>query len=236
MDATHLSSASVIRSLTPATWLASRSLLSLPTSCYHPMVKPTFTAPLAIAPMATSSSISFDEIIANTVDVFGKYCITEYLGLPLVPSYFSGQNGSCMNFQEGVNFAVVGAAALDINFFEQRGIHNPFTNCSMGNQVDWFKKMLPSLCHTPSREPRARFQATKEEDGPRSQHFGVFIVDFGLQSIEDGVQSSKLALILLYQSFRARPNWEIKNAIGPTTRCHVTGGATGGRKQCPFYK
>ncbi|KAI8002039.1 GDSL esterase/lipase [Camellia lanceoleosa] len=76
--------------------------------------------------------------------------IAEYLGLPLVPPYFGGQNGSRMNFQEGVNFAVVGATALDIDFFEQRGIHNPFTNCSLGNQLDWFKRMLPSLCHTPS--------------------------------------------------------------------------------------
>ncbi|KAL7211669.1 hypothetical protein ACSBR2_014508 [Camellia fascicularis] len=76
--------------------------------------------------------------------------IAEHLGLPLVPPYFSGQNGSCINFQEGVNFAVVGATALDIDFFEQRGIHNPFTNCSLGNQLHWFKKMLPSLCPTPS--------------------------------------------------------------------------------------
>ncbi|KAI7999292.1 hypothetical protein LOK49_LG09G02325 [Camellia lanceoleosa] len=76
----------------------------------------------------------------------------EYLGLPLVPPYFSGQNGSCMNFQEGVNFAVMGATALDIDFFKQRGIHNPFASCSLGNQLDWFKKMLPSLCHTRSSE------------------------------------------------------------------------------------
>ncbi|CAL5346148.1 unnamed protein product [Camellia sinensis] len=77
--------------------------------------------------------------------------IAEYLGLPLVPPYFSGQNGRCVNFQ-GVNFAVVGATALDNDFFEQRGIHNPLTNCSLGNQLDWFKRMLPSLCHTPSMD------------------------------------------------------------------------------------
>ncbi|XP_057471757.1 GDSL esterase/lipase At1g28580-like [Actinidia eriantha] len=76
--------------------------------------------------------------------------IAQDLGLPLVPPYFSGQNASAVNFQSGVNFAVIGATALHNEFFEERGIHNPFTNNSLGIQLDWFKEFLPSLCHTPS--------------------------------------------------------------------------------------
>lgn len=76
--------------------------------------------------------------------------IAQDLGLPLVPPYFRGQNASVVNFKEGVNFAVVGATALDDTFFEERGIHNPFTNISLRDQLGWFKEMLPSLCHSTS--------------------------------------------------------------------------------------
>ncbi|KAI8567892.1 hypothetical protein RHMOL_Rhmol02G0156700 [Rhododendron molle] len=72
------------------------------------------------------------------------------LGLPLVPPYFRGQNESAKNFKGGVNFAVVGATALDNEVFEERGIRNPFTNTSLGDQMGWFKEMLPSLYHSPS--------------------------------------------------------------------------------------
>ncbi|PSR98623.1 GDSL esterase/lipase [Actinidia chinensis var. chinensis] len=67
--------------------------------------------------------------------------IAQYLGLPLVPPYFSGQNKS------GVNFAVVGATALDDEFFEERGIHNNFKNVTLGDQLGWFKEMLSPLSH-----------------------------------------------------------------------------------------
>ncbi|KAM7525044.1 hypothetical protein LguiA_014946 [Lonicera macranthoides] len=71
--------------------------------------------------------------------------IAEDLGLPYVTPYI-GSN----NFGKGVNFAVVGATALDSSFYAERGIKNPFTNASLGVQLGWFKKMLPSPCHTSS--------------------------------------------------------------------------------------
>ncbi|KAH7858330.1 hypothetical protein Vadar_022566 [Vaccinium darrowii] len=78
--------------------------------------------------------------------------IAQDLGMPLVPPYFRGQNESVVNFQEGVNFAVGGSTALDKSFFEERGIHNPFTNSSFSlrDQLGWFKEMLSSLCHSSS--------------------------------------------------------------------------------------
>jgi len=49
-----------------------------------------------------------------------------------------------------LNFAVVGATALDVAFFEERGINIP-TNYSLRVQLDWFKEILPFLCNTSSK-------------------------------------------------------------------------------------
>ncbi|KAL3522440.1 hypothetical protein ACH5RR_015274 [Cinchona calisaya] len=71
--------------------------------------------------------------------------IAENLGLHLIQPYLAGKD-----FGEGVNFAVAGATAIDDSFFRERGIHNPFTNVSLGTQLGWFKDMLDSFCSKPS--------------------------------------------------------------------------------------
>ncbi|KAL0398500.1 UNVERIFIED_CONTAM: GDSL esterase/lipase [Sesamum radiatum] len=70
--------------------------------------------------------------------------IAESLGLPLVEPYFAGKNAAG-SFRKGVNFAVAGATALETGFLEQRGIHNPFTNVSLGTQLHWFKQFLTTV-------------------------------------------------------------------------------------------
>ncbi|KAF8411027.1 hypothetical protein HHK36_003566 [Tetracentron sinense] len=74
--------------------------------------------------------------------------IAQSLGLPLVPPYLERSSGQ--NPRKGVNFAVVGATAVNASFYEERGIYNDFTNYSLGIQVGWFKELLPSLCNTSS--------------------------------------------------------------------------------------
>ncbi|KAK3039936.1 hypothetical protein RJ639_027771 [Escallonia herrerae] len=76
--------------------------------------------------------------------------IAQYFGLPLVPPYIGGKNASTRSFLKGVNFAVAGATALDVAFFEERGVHTVFTNVSLGVQLGLFKELLPSLCQTSS--------------------------------------------------------------------------------------
>ncbi|XVE80372.1 hypothetical protein DITRI_Ditri14bG0134700 [Diplodiscus trichospermus] len=76
--------------------------------------------------------------------------IAEALGLPFLPPYFGGENGRSKNFDHGVNFAVVGATALDNSFFIERGVTNPFTNVSLGVELGFFKDVLPSLCSSSS--------------------------------------------------------------------------------------
>lgn len=71
----------------------------------------------------------------------------EFLGFPLVPSFYGSQNA---NFEKGVNFAVGGATALERSFLEERGIHFPYTNVSLGVQLRSFKDALPKLCGSPS--------------------------------------------------------------------------------------
>ncbi|KAK2988582.1 hypothetical protein RJ640_028273, partial [Escallonia rubra] len=76
--------------------------------------------------------------------------IAQYYGLPFVPPYVGGKNASNRSFLKGVNFAVAGATALDLAFFEERGVHNAWTNVSLGVQLGLFKQLLPSLCQTSS--------------------------------------------------------------------------------------
>lgn len=69
-------------------------------------------------------------------------CAAESLGLPLVKPYFGG-----WNVEEGANFAVIGATALDYSFFQDRGISIP-TNYSLTIQLNWFKELLTALCNS----------------------------------------------------------------------------------------
>ncbi|KAL0442677.1 UNVERIFIED_CONTAM: GDSL esterase/lipase [Sesamum latifolium] len=81
--------------------------------------------------------------------------IAESLGLPLVEPYAAWKNAAEKggSFSKGVNFAVAGATALDATFFDKRGIHNSYTNASLGVQLDWFKQFLARI---PERERRRR--------------------------------------------------------------------------------
>ncbi|KAI3764922.1 hypothetical protein L2E82_14939 [Cichorium intybus] len=72
--------------------------------------------------------------------------IAESLNLSYVRPFYGGNDSQMMELGQGVNYAVVGATALDSSFFEARGIHNPTTNTSLGYQVEWFKQWLPSIC------------------------------------------------------------------------------------------
>ncbi|XP_031102597.1 GDSL esterase/lipase At1g28610-like [Ipomoea triloba] len=79
--------------------------------------------------------------------------IAEYYGLPFMPPSASvmmngGGNGSSID--GGVNFAVAGAAAVDSAFYEERGIVNVDTNCSLRVQMRWLNQLLPIFCASPS--------------------------------------------------------------------------------------
>ncbi|PIN23314.1 Sinapine esterase [Handroanthus impetiginosus] len=73
--------------------------------------------------------------------------IAESLGLPMVQPYIGGADAAVngRSFDKGVNFAVAGATALDISFFEERGIKNTCTNVSLGTQMYWFKQFLATV-------------------------------------------------------------------------------------------
>lgn len=67
-------------------------------------------------------------------------------GLPFLPPYL----GQGQNFTRGANFAVVGGTALDLAYFLKNNITSvPPFNSSLSVQLDWFKKLKPTLCSTP---------------------------------------------------------------------------------------
>ncbi|KAK2393677.1 GDSL Lipase/Acylhydrolase superfamily protein [Trifolium repens] len=76
--------------------------------------------------------------------------IAEWLGIPMVKPYLGIENGGLedLSVNEGVNFAVIGATALEVSFFEERGIHNVPTNYSLKAQLNWFKDLLPAICNS----------------------------------------------------------------------------------------
>ncbi|KVH97014.1 GDSL esterase/lipase At1g28570-like [Cynara cardunculus var. scolymus] len=72
--------------------------------------------------------------------------IAESIGLPLVAPFVGGNRNRLMEFRRGVNYAVVGATALDSSFHAARGVPNPLTNSSLRVQLGWFKQSWPSIC------------------------------------------------------------------------------------------
>ncbi|XP_071699240.1 GDSL esterase/lipase At1g28570-like [Rutidosis leptorrhynchoides] len=75
--------------------------------------------------------------------------IAESLGMHILP-YEKMKMNNAMKIDQGVNFAVVGATALDSSFFEARGVNNPYTNASLNVQLQSFKKVFASICMTNS--------------------------------------------------------------------------------------
>ncbi|TVU30942.1 hypothetical protein EJB05_22599, partial [Eragrostis curvula] len=68
--------------------------------------------------------------------------IVEALGVPQPTPYLAGKKAA--DFRRGVNFAVGGATALDLQFFKSRGL-KPFVPVSLRNQTRWFSKVLQLL-------------------------------------------------------------------------------------------
>lgn len=85
----------------------------------------------------------------NLINVF-LFLEAESLGMPLIPPYEGVKTNGMLEKGQGVNFAVAGATALDSAFHEAQGVINPYTNASLGVQLEWFKDSLPSICGTPS--------------------------------------------------------------------------------------
>ncbi|XP_078153442.1 GDSL esterase/lipase At1g28600-like [Carex rostrata] len=87
----------------------------------------------------------------------GRFCdgrlildfIAEEYGLPFVPPYLSRM--STNELLHGANFAVGGAMALNNSFFESKGFEMSRTDYSLGTQLQWFKKLLPSILEEPGR-------------------------------------------------------------------------------------
>ncbi|KAK7246387.1 hypothetical protein RIF29_41255 [Crotalaria pallida] len=75
--------------------------------------------------------------------------IAESLGIPYVKPYLGLKNGNWSAI-EGANFAVIGATALDVSFFEERGISSVPTNYSLSIQLNWFKESLRDICNSSS--------------------------------------------------------------------------------------
>lgn len=47
-----------------------------------------------------------------------------------------------MELGQGVNYAVIGATALDSSILEAIGVHNKLTNVSSRVQLEWFKQSI----------------------------------------------------------------------------------------------
>ncbi|PWA58981.1 SGNH hydrolase-type esterase domain-containing protein [Artemisia annua] len=85
--------------------------------------------------------------------------IGESLGkLRISPFEKMMQTNNLKDIGQGVNFAVVGATALDSSFHQARGVYNPYTNASLGVQLNCFKKMLASICEPVSKDCKSLLQ------------------------------------------------------------------------------
>ncbi|XP_072984612.1 GDSL esterase/lipase At5g45910-like [Typha latifolia] len=72
--------------------------------------------------------------------------IAQAFGLPLLPP----SKAKNATFRRGANFAITGATALDMSFFEARGLSKTVWNSgSLHTQLQWFEEMKPSICSSP---------------------------------------------------------------------------------------
>ncbi|XP_020106598.1 sinapine esterase-like isoform X2 [Ananas comosus] len=70
----------------------------------------------------------------------------DFFAMALNLSFINPYLDKSANFDNGANFAVAGATALDRSFFIERGIYSTFTNNPLSAQLDWFKAHLNSTC------------------------------------------------------------------------------------------
>ncbi|KAF8663349.1 hypothetical protein HU200_055965 [Digitaria exilis] len=69
----------------------------------------------------------------------------ERLGLPLLPP----SKASGVDFKKGANMAIIGATAMDLEFFNSRGLgRGVWSGGSLGIQIQWFRQLMPSICGT----------------------------------------------------------------------------------------
>ncbi|CAD6240587.1 unnamed protein product [Miscanthus lutarioriparius] len=72
--------------------------------------------------------------------------IAQELGLPLLPP----SKAKNATFHRGANFAITGATALGMDFFEEHGLARAvWSSGSLHTQIGWFRDMKPSICSSP---------------------------------------------------------------------------------------
>ncbi|GJM89022.1 hypothetical protein PR202_ga05618 [Eleusine coracana subsp. coracana] len=83
--------------------------------------------------------------------------IAEALGLPLLPAFLSNSS----DVSRGVNFAVGGATAIDVGFFERNNlVQFKLLNNSLHVQLGWFEELIrPSLCNATEGVPQRALSA-----------------------------------------------------------------------------
>ncbi|KAF7028709.1 hypothetical protein CFC21_040577 [Triticum aestivum] len=69
--------------------------------------------------------------------------LAQFFGLPLLPP--SKRNGT--DFRKGANMAIIGATAMNLDFFQSRGLGSSiWNNGPLDTQIQWFQQLMPSIC------------------------------------------------------------------------------------------
>uniref|UniRef100_A0A453KU62 GDSL esterase/lipase n=3 Tax=Aegilops tauschii subsp. strangulata TaxID=200361 RepID=A0A453KU62_AEGTS len=71
--------------------------------------------------------------------------IAEQFGLPLLRASLLNRSD---NVSRGINFAVGGATAIDVDFYERsKLVQFKLINNSLNVQLDWFEELRPTICN-----------------------------------------------------------------------------------------
>uniref|UniRef100_A0A0E0PPQ5 Esterase n=1 Tax=Oryza rufipogon TaxID=4529 RepID=A0A0E0PPQ5_ORYRU len=90
--------------------------------------------------------------------------IAEEFELPLLPASMA----NCSSVSHGVNFAVGGALATGIDYFQRNNIVSfKLLNTSLDVQLGWFQQLKPSICNTTTEQANGKSKQEVESYVPQ---------------------------------------------------------------------
>nr|KYP49947.1 GDSL esterase/lipase At1g28590 family [Cajanus cajan] len=131
--------------------------------------------------------------------------IAEAYGLPMLPPYLSLTKAQ--DIKKGVNFAYAGSTALDQNILKQKSMNVEAAAYSLSTQLDWFKKLKPTICKSEEEEGAVELVV------PGNFPIGCNSAVLAIMNSEKEGDYDQFGCLIAYNGFIEYYNKQLKKAI-----------------------